>query len=175
MNSRRITSSYSIWLMPTGEVRHRLAATILDLSLEYAAPAFEPHVTLAGGIVGPAQEVASRIADLARRIPPFTVRLTEVDFLDEYFRCLFVRVATTHPIMKANKVARAVFSLGKQPAFMPHLSLLYANLPSDVKERSVASLGRRFELEFKASGLHLYLIKSEPAAWRRVARVGLGL
>jgi 2'-5' RNA ligase len=161
--------------MPTGDVRQRLAGTILDLSREYAAPAFAPHVTLASGIAGPAREVASKMADLARRIPPFTVRLAEVDFLDEYFRCLFVRVVTTHPIMKANKVARAVFSLERQPPFMPHLSLLYANLPSGVKERIVARLGRRFELEFKVSGLHLYLIKSEPAAWRRVARVGLGL
>jgi hypothetical protein len=58
---------------------------------------------------------------------------------------------------------------------MPHLSLLYANLPSGVKERIVASLGRRFEFEFKVSGLHLFLIKGEPAAWRRVARFGLGL
>jgi hypothetical protein len=175
MRPHRKTPSYSIWLLPTGEIRHRLAATILDLSRQYAAPAFEPHVTLAGGIVGPGREVASKMAELARRIPPFTVRLTEVDFLDEYFRCLFVRVATTRPIMNANKVARAVFGLERQPAFMPHLSLLYADLPSGVKERIVASLGRRFELEFKVSDLHLYLIKGEVAAWRRTARFGLGL
>jgi 2'-5' RNA ligase len=161
--------------MPTGEVRHRLAGTILDLSREYAAPAFEPHVTLAGGIVGPAREVASKMTDLARRIPPFIVRLTAVDGLDEYFRCLFVRVATTHPIMTANKAAREVFSLEQQPAFMPHLSLLYGNMPSNVKERIVASLGRRFELDFKVSGLHLYLIKGAPQAWRRVASFGLRL
>jgi 2'-5' RNA ligase len=166
---------YSLWLIPTGEVRQQLAGTILDLSRQYAAPAFEPHVTLAGGIVGPAREVVAKMADLARRIPPFTVRLTEVDFLDEYFRCLFVRVAPTQPIMKANQLARAVFSLERQPAFMPHLSLLYADLPSGVKERIAASLGRRFELEFKVSDLHLYRIKGEVAAWRRTARFGLGL
>jgi 2'-5' RNA ligase len=161
--------------MPSGEVRQRLAGTILDLSREYGAPAFEPHVTLAGGIVGPAREVASNMRDLARRIPPFTVRLTVVDGLDDYFRCLFVRVATTYPIMTANKAAREVFSLAKQPAFMPHLSLLYGHLPSSVKERIVASLARRFELEFRVSGLHLYLIKGAPQAWRRVASFGLGL
>jgi 2'-5' RNA ligase len=161
--------------MPTGEVRQRLAAAILDLSREYAAPAFEPHVTLAGGIVGPAREVASKMRDLARQIPPFTVRLAAVAGLEEYFRCLFVGVATTYPIMKANKLARAVFNLEKRPAFMPHLSLLYGNLPSSVKERIIASLARQFELEFKVSSLHLYLIKSEPVAWRRVARFGFGL
>jgi 2'-5' RNA ligase len=175
MRLHQKSSHYSLWFMPTGEVRHRLAGTIFDLSREYAAPAFEPHVTLAGGIMGPAREVASKMADLARRIPPFTVRLTAVDGLDEYFRCLFVRVATTYPIMKANKAAREVFSLAKQPAFMPHLSLLYGNLPSSVKEGIVASLARRFELEFKVSALHLYRIKGAVQAWRRVASFGLKL
>jgi 2'-5' RNA ligase len=77
--------------------------------------------------------------------------------------------------MSANKAAREVFNLAQQPAFMPHLSLLYGNLPSGVKERIVTSLARSFQLEFKASSLHLYLIENEPAAWRRVARFRLGL
>jgi len=166
---------YSLWLMPKGNVRRRLAEAILDLSGKYSTPAFEPHVTLAGSIVGPAKEVASRTKDLARRIPPFTVRLARADGLDEYFRCLFVRVAQTHPIMSANEAAREIFRLPKQPAFMPHLSLLYGSLPSQEKVTIIASLGRQFELEFKATSLHLYLIKREPAAWRRVAICGLRL
>jgi 2'-5' RNA ligase len=161
--------------MPTGETRQRLAGAILDLSREYATPTFAPHVTLAGGIVGPAREAAAKMRDLARRIPPFIVRLTGVDGLDEYFRCLFVRVATTHPIMAANKAAREVFRLEQQPIFMPHLSLLYGHLPSSVKGEVVASLGRRFELEFKVSALHLYLTRGAPQAWRRVASFGLRL
>jgi 2'-5' RNA ligase len=175
MRRHQKSSHYSLWLMPTGKIRQRLAGTILDLSREYAAPAFEPHVTLVGGIVGAAREVTAKMRELARRIPPFAIRLTAVDYLDEYFRCLFVRVATTGPIMTANKATREAFRLEKQPAFMPHLSLLYGNLPASVKERIVASLGRQFELEFKVSSLHLYLIENEPAAWRRVASFGLGL
>ena len=167
--------SYAIWLMPTGEVRHRLARKILELSRAYAGPVFAPHVTLASGIVGPGQEVASEMADLAGQITPFAVRLTEVDCFDEYFRCLFVRVATTHPIMKANKVARAVFRLEMQPAFMPHLSLLYGSFPSSMKEGFIVSQDRHFDLEFKVRTLHLYLIKGEPAVWQRVGRFGLRL
>jgi 2'-5' RNA ligase len=166
---------YSLWLMPKGVVRRRLAEAIRDLSGKYSSPAFEPHVTLAGSIVGPAREVESKIKDLARTIAPFTVRLTTAAGLEEYFRCLFIRVAQTHPIMSANKAAREIFRLPKRPAFVPHLSLLYGSLPSKEKERIIASLDRRFELEFKASALHLYLIKREPAAWRRVASHGLVL
>ena len=168
-------SRYSLWLMPKGEVGRRLAEAILDLSGKYSTPAFEPHVTLAGGIVGPAREVESKIKDLTGRIPPFTVRLTTVAGLEEYFRCLFIRVAQTRPIMSANEAAREIFRLPKRPAFMPHLSLLYGSLPPKEKESVIASRGREFELEFKAATLHLYLIKREPEAWRRVASQGLGL
>jgi 2'-5' RNA ligase len=175
MHPHQKSSQYSLWLMPSGEVRQRLGATILDLSREYSAPAFSPHVTLAGGILGPAREVAAKMKDLARRIPPFTVRLTALEGLDEYFRCLFVKVATTHPLMTANKAAREVFNLEKQPAFMPHLSLLYGNLPCSVKERIITSPGGRLDLEFKATALHLYRIKGAPMGWRRVAGVGLRL
>jgi 2'-5' RNA ligase len=168
-------SSYSLWLIPTGEVRQRLTATILDLSRKYAAPAFEPHVTLAEGVVGSVREVAAKMRDVARQIPPFTVRLTTVDGLEEYFRCLFVRVAKTYPLMTAHKAAREVFRLEQQSAFMPRLSLLYGNLPASVKQRIVASLGRQFELEFNARSIHMYLIKGAPQAWRPVACFGLGL
>jgi 2'-5' RNA ligase len=174
-SSRLSRSRYSLWLMPKGDVRRRLAEAILDLSGKYSTSAFEPHVTLAGSIVGPAREVESKMKHLARRIPPFTIRLTTVEGLEEYFRCLFIRVALTHPIMSANEAAREIFRLPKRPAFMPHLSLLYGNLPCKEKERIIASLSRQFELEFKAATLHLYLIKRETEAWRRVASHGLGL
>ena len=168
-------SHYSLWLMPTGEVRERLAGTILNLSRQYATPAFEPHVTLASGITGPAGEVASKMRRLAKSVAPFTVRLTKVDGLEEYFRCLFVRVAPTHPIMSANERAREAFHLERQAGFMPHLSLLYGRLPADMKERIIALLGPQSRLDFKVSRLHLYLIKGQPAAWRRIASCGLGL
>jgi len=175
MNSKLPTLGYALWLMPSGEVRQRLAGTILELSRQYGTPDFQPHVTLAGSIVGPAREVTSKMKDLAKRIPPFTVRLTTVGGLEEYFRCLFVRVEQTHPITSANAAAQEIFRLPKQPAFMPHLSLLYGSLPSNEKERIIAALDHRFELEFKATTLHLYLIKREPANWRRVATCGLRL
>jgi 2'-5' RNA ligase len=175
MHPPRKSSHYSLWLMPTGEARDRLAGTILELSRQYATPVFEPHVTLAGGITGTAREVKSKMRDLARRISPFTVRLAAVDGLEEYFRCLFVRLARTRPTMSANEAAREVFHLDRQPAFMPHLSLLYGSLPPSVKERIIASLGRRLEFVFKVTCLHLYLTQGSPQKWRPIESWGLRL
>jgi len=169
------SSHYSLWLMPMEAVRQRLATTILDLSREYGTPPFAPHVTLAGGIAGSVKETVSKMRELARRIPPFTIRLDGIDGLQDYFRCLFVKVAATRPILSANEAAREVFGLERQPEFMPHLSLLYGHLPLSAKERIIASLARELVLDFKVRSLHLYLIKSEPMAWRHVASCGLRL
>lgn len=168
MERTRGRRTYALWLMPSGQVYRQLAARILDLSREYATAEFEPHVTLLGGITGPEREVRSRSADLARRMRPFVVRLTKIDYLDEYFRCVFVRVAATHYVMKANRVAREIFNLQNRPTYMPHLSLMYGNLPSRAKKRIAADLGRRFDLEFEVRRVHVILTRGEPREWRRV-------
>jgi 2'-5' RNA ligase len=154
--------------MPAGRVYRQLAGRIRELSREYSTPESEPHVTLLGGILGPEREVIAKSASLARLIRPFVVRLTNVDYLDEYFRCPFIRVAETEPVMKANQAAREVFSLWEQPAYMPHLSLMYGNLTSDVKEKIASQLGRRFDLAFKVRNVHLFSITGEPNEWRCV-------
>ena len=160
--------SYALWLMPTGEVKRQLATTILALSKEYSTPAFEPHVTLLGGIVGPLPETMTKAAKLAQLLHPFVLRLTTVGFLEEYFRCLFIRVAPTNLLVKAHRVASEVFQVRFQSAYMPHLSLMYGNLDPQRQESIIAALGRRLDFEFNARATYLYLIRGEPYQWRRV-------
>lgn len=165
--------TYALWLMPEGDLYRRLAGAILELSREHSTPAFEPHVTLLGRITGPEREVISKSAELAPRLRPFMVRLARPDYLDEYFRCFFVRVAATGPVDKAHQMAKEVFGLRESAGYMPHLSLIYGRLASGMKERMVAEVGRRFALEFKVRSLHLFLTRGEPGAWRRVSEFGL--
>jgi 2'-5' RNA ligase len=168
MGCNRAENRFSLWLMPAGRVYRQLAGRIRELSREHSTPEFEPHVTLLGRILRPEGEVITKSASLAKLIRPFVVRLTSVDGLDEYFRCLFVRVAETAPVMKANQVAREVFNLREQPAYMPHLSLMYGNLTSDAKEGIVSQLGHRFDVAFKVRSLHVFSTTGQPNEWRRV-------
>src|SRR5271157_2569029 len=112
---------HSLWFMPTGDVCDRLSRILQRLSARYGAPEFSPHVTLLGGCVGPRPELMGKSARVAAALRVFVLRLGEIDFLDEYFRCLFVRVALAEPLRKAHQAARQVFGHGREPAFMPHL------------------------------------------------------
>jgi 2'-5' RNA ligase len=169
MTWKRAGQRYALWLMPTGEVHEQLERILHELSARFAAPEFPPHVTLLGGIVGPRCEVLSKAASLAARIRPFAVRLGELRCLDEYFRCLFVRAARTTPLLNAHKVARDIFGHHREPLFMPHVSLLYGNFSQSSKEKAVAELGLRLDLEFKVRNLHLYSTRGVPREWRCVA------
>lgn len=173
MSQIRAGQRYSLWLMPTGEVYEQLERILHKLSAKYGAPEFPPHVTLLGGIVRPRREVLRECASLAALIRPFTIRLEKINYLDEYFRCLFVRAASTAPLRKAHQMARDVFGRRREPSFMPHLSLLYGDFSRSLKEGTAAELGRRLDLAFKVRSLVLYSTHGEPRGWRPVARFGL--
>ena len=164
---------YSLWLMPTGEVCDRLSGIIRELSATYGAPEFPPHVTLLGSCTGSRWEVVRKSAEVAAAIRHFGIRLGEIDFLDEYFRCLFVHAALTEPLRKAHQTAVQAFERKRESDFMPHLSLLYGELSGTVKDLLTIHLGKRVDLEFKVRKLHLFRTQGEPSKWRRVASFGL--
>ena len=112
-------------------------------------------------------------AGVAATMRPFTIRLEEIDFRDEYFRCLFVHAALAQPLRKAHQAACQAFGHIHEPAFMPHLSLLYGNFPHSLKQAVMAELGLRLDVQFKVRSLHLYRTHGEPRYWRRVASFGL--
>jgi 2'-5' RNA ligase len=114
-----------------------------------------------------------RSARVAAALRPFAIRLEEIGFLDEYFRCLFVRAALAEPLRKAHQAACQALGRRREPAFMPHLSLLYGNFPRSIKEGVMAEMGPRLDVQFKVRSLHLYWTHGAPRHWRRVASFGL--
>ena len=173
MAQKQAGERYSLWLMPRGDVYDGLARTLHKLSARYSAPEFAPHVTLLGSIVAPRREAIRKSAALATLIRPFMIRLGDIDYRDEYFRCLFVRATITQPLRKAHQIAQEVFGFRREAPFMPHLSLLYGNFSRSLKDEAIAELGPRVDLEFKVRSLHLYSTRGEPRGWRCVEKFGL--
>ena len=165
-------SGYALWLMPGGQRYRDLTCRIQTWSRRHSTPRFEPHVTLLSGITLPEREALSRAAALARGLAPFEVRLGEVDFTDEYFRCLFLRVQSTEPLVHVHRRACEVFGLRDRRPYLPHLSLLYGSLPLEVKKRITSRTSGN--LTFRVSRIHLYSVNGPPAAWRPAGTFNLG-
>ena len=159
---------YSLWLMPSGEVRDGLSRIISRLSREHSTPEFEPHVTLLGSLMQSEEEALSMTSRLASLIQPYEMTLASVGYLEAYFRCLFVKVGETEQVMEANLRARNVFSRQQDPEYMPHLSLMYGSLPVELKKEIIAKIGNAFDMSFEVRSIHLCSTNGEPKDWYRL-------
>ncbi len=162
------TLAYSLWLMPSGGVEAMLADTIYSLSHEFSSPLFPPHITLLGELVGSEEELVGRSIQVAQQLRPFSVELTSINYLDVYFRSLFVQVRQTEPMMRANEIARQVFHRQADDPYLPHLSLLYGNFPSRAKESIIERLGSRLSCSFPISRIHLYSTFGDTSTWEEL-------
>jgi len=165
---------FSISLMPSGGVNEKLKELISKLSKTYNGPDFEPHVTLLGNIAETRERVIEKSVKLASIMKPFEITLKKVDYLDEYFKCLFIRTEESKELMNYNLQAREIFNK-KGPKFMPHLSILYGNYFPKVKEKIIGEIGKEFKETFEAN--KLFLVRSpknsEPKDWEIIKEISL--
>ena len=162
---------YALWLMPEGEISEKLDALIRGLASKCGAPLFTPHITLLGGLRGPEEKILSGVPFLAAALKPFVVTLTQLDYLDEYYRCLFARAEETRDVMDAHFLAEKIldtFITREDTEFMPHLSLMYGDFPVSLKKEIINDLGAELNINFPVNSIHLFSTDGGPGDWHRV-------
>ena len=175
--------SYSIWLMPEGDVLDKFSNLITRISVEYNSPRFQPHVTLLGDLVGfTKEEVISKASKLAESIEPFTITLTAVTYPNSYpndheayYRSLYILAERTKPLMKANELARKMFRRGGDLPYNPHLSIIYGPFPAETKEEIISKVGREFNADVEVNSIYVWSDKGLPDEWRLIRKIPLGM
>jgi 2'-5' RNA ligase len=167
------TQEYSLWLMPSGEIYERLNSLISQLSRKYKTPVFEPHLTLLGGVLGSEADILSKTNQLTSVLQPYRIELSQVEYLAEYFRCLFIKAKETDEVMNANLEARKIFDRQNDTEYMPHLSLMYGDFPPRIKEEIIEEIGKEISVSFDVSLVHLFSTTGEPKDWYRVGCIDL--
>lgn len=61
----------------------------------------------------------------------------------------------------------------KTQKYIPHLSLMYGNFPSELKEKIIAEIGKDFNMNFEIKSIHLFSTLGEPEDWYRVKEFAL--
>ena len=165
--------SYALWIIPAEEDAYALTKRyIAKLSGMYDLPRFEPHVTVLGGVSDPDR---AELRTLADGLEPFQIRLArEVEYRDEYFRCLFLRAYKSDALMETFSRASALFGRESE-SYFPHLSLAYGNLPVWKKQEMIVELGPVPEITFTAREIALVHAAQEMPIedWKVVERFPL--
>jgi hypothetical protein len=167
MDARR-ARGISLWLMPEGAVGARLAALIAGTAARLGTEPFAPHLTLLPGIDGPEDEVLETTRRVASGLRPLRVSLPSVEGRDEHFRCVIALAVADAPLRAAHAAAARAFDRPADPAFLPHLSLVYGTLAPDVKKALVAELTLATAVTFEVARLHAWRTDGSVGDWREL-------
>jgi 2'-5' RNA ligase len=172
MSDEATTSGISLWLEPVGPSLARFQSLIRRLSRELGTPAFEPHLTLLGGLTQPESQVLRRTVALSERLAPVEVRLTRAGVGSQYFHFLFFEAAPTRGLLDAYAMACEALEV-EQEDYAPHLSLAYA-IPAERRpEELLKHLPGRPWGRFMAESLTVTRTEGAPTEWETLARLPL--
>jgi putative hydrolase of the HAD superfamily len=124
---------FSVFLTPATDEFDRLSAIIRRLAERFGSPVFEPHVTVYGGRC-PNRESLLPLLSAADGIPPFSLPVLGIGQTEEFFKSFFIRFEE-HPLLRViHDRVREQVEVDSGYRLIPHLSLMYADLPRGVKE-----------------------------------------
>jgi 2'-5' RNA ligase len=165
----------SLWLVPPDPARAHLATLIEDLAARLGTRPFAPHLTLLPGVGGRAEDaVLGTARSLAARLWPLTIRLESVEGGEEPFRCLIALAAADGPLQAAHAAAAQPFGRQPDPAFLPHVSLVYGFLAPETKRALVREVSFSARLAFEAARLHVWRTEGPVEDWREIGAFDCG-
>ncbi len=169
---------FSLWLVPArGSPADKALRTTMEKIAEiYTTPAFPPHVTLVGGVEGNAQDIKAKTIAIVKRLTPYEIQFGIIGSETDYYRKLFLSVAQSQQVMKANAIAQEMLGVRQGP-YLPHCSLAYGDLvPSEITEIKDEYIpeGLASKAGFTASGIQLWNTSEAVKDWRPVAWFAFG-
>ena len=160
------------WLVPAaGPARDQLTAAIGMRAAKHGAPRFEPHVTMAGLFHSGEEAAIQALTSLTAGVRPFEVTFAGAEYEEAYFRALYLRAEPAPQLTALHEAAQVAWALDTRP-YLPHLSLLYADIAEAPKRAIIATLGIPLPMTIRIDGAELWA--DHPAGvpgWHRVARV----
>jgi 2'-5' RNA ligase len=138
-----VSDTYSLWLVPNRKstAYRDLQATIAELATAHDTQEFDPHVTLLGGISGPVDRVLETTESLAEAHQALSLSLETIQCSTTRHQCVFALVEATLPLLSLRQTAAREFGLTRE-MYVPHLSLIYSDMPLGERFTVVDSLNR---------------------------------
>jgi len=175
-----IPRRFSVFLVPVFDDRRWAEGVIRELAARYGTCPFEPHVTVYGGSYaadGELEPLCRAVAEAATATDPITLRVTGLGVTGEYFKSLFVSFAEEPRLRRLHERVKGV-ARDSGYELVPHLSLLYADMPLTAKEMAARTVTLdRQEMRFE----EVKIVAPDPATgwsdarrWQTLFRVELG-
>ena len=127
----------SFWLMPAPADAQFLAAIVGELAARFDAPAFAPHLTVAGDVAVDPAALSAELAALAGATRPFSTPVADIVTGAAYFQSFYASFERAGPLLALKRAAVAAGLGGQEGSFTPHVSLLYGH-PEEAAKQAAA-------------------------------------
>lgn len=159
----------SLWLVPPdGSAAHdRLESLIARYTDRYGETVpFDPHVTVVGSMARGEETARTAAASVASDHGPVDISLVRPHCSTTHFQCVFLLADPHTALLSLHKDAAAAFD--HDPGlYVPHLSLVYGDIPVAVRYRLVQGFDAdALPLTFTADRLRLVDTTGPVADWR---------
>jgi hypothetical protein len=120
------------WLLPEAAGREVFSREIRRLARQFSAPLFEPHVTI---FIAP--EDSRSPLEVFREVGQVNLELTthNIQFGEKFTKTLFAQFKGNSALQQLGDAIWKASGARDRYLIDPHLSLLYAKLPSKTKQR----------------------------------------
>ena len=130
----------SIWLIPAPEDAQYLQAIINNLAATYEAPVFDSHCTLYSPSDPPAAEVKIILERSAKNMKSFYVKKAAINHTENIWKTIFIELLRSPELEQLQQAVISQFPKGQPYEFLPHISLLYKEIPDKKKENIIRNL-----------------------------------
>ena len=140
------TRAIAYWLLPEAAAREVFLREIKGLARQFGAPLFEPHVTI---FIAPENSRAP--LEVLHEVGPVDIELTihSIRVSEQFTKTLFVQFERNDALQQfGDAIWKASGMWADRYLIEPHLSLLYAKLPSKTNQR----LADNIRLPFREVG-----------------------
>jgi 2'-5' RNA ligase len=156
----------SAWLRPSDAQCGYLTRVIRILGHNNGAPTFPPHVTIVGEVGIPADQAAERLRAAAATEHRLDVVARSAGDTNAFHRCVFLVCDKEPALMALNAVLRESLEDKSDDDYLPHLSLIYGDLASELREQIVAELAVPLPLTLELTQLSLVNTSgNDPRGW----------
>lgn len=159
---------HALWLRPFGDIAFELRQRIKKLGKQFGTPVFEPHITLLSGLRRGETELIQLTDTLAGSLSPFSIKLTEAGFRENYYQSLFIHVEKTKAFINVQQTAERLFGCTTDEQYFPHLSLMYGDVEEAEKGKILNLMGRSFHLQFPVHSLLLIKTEGNVREWEKI-------
>jgi hypothetical protein len=125
-----VSHGCSLWLLPEPGVREQLGNTIRSMAASYGTVAFEPHITLVGGLP---LDVAPEMLDKLGSIKAFEIEPAPIEMEDIFFKSFYLPIVRNKSLNAARRMAKKEFAPDSKEIYRPHLALVYGNFKPENK------------------------------------------